>query len=39
MEKEKSFESDWLMIWKFRGDKIFNYQAFVDTGKVGNAIK
>src|SRR5258707_435198 len=34
----KSFASDWVMIWKFRGDKIFNYQAFVDTDKMISAI-
>ena len=35
----KTFASDWVMIWKFRGDKIFKYQAFVDTQKMVNAIK
>jgi uncharacterized protein len=34
----KSFASDWVMIWKFRGDKIYNYQAFVDTDKMIAAI-
>ena len=34
----KSFASDWVMIWKFRGDKICNYQAFVDTDKMIAAI-
>jgi ketosteroid isomerase-like protein len=34
----KSFASDWLMIWKFRGDKVYNYQGFVDTDKMIAAI-
>ena len=34
----KSFASDWVMIWKFRGDKICNYRAFVDTDKMIAAI-
>jgi ketosteroid isomerase-like protein len=27
----KSFESDWVMIWKLRNGKIYSYQAWVDT--------
>ncbi|MEP7197819.1 MAG: nuclear transport factor 2 family protein [Saprospiraceae bacterium] len=35
----KNFESEWIMIWKFKGDKVNHYQAFVDTQKMINAIK
>jgi ketosteroid isomerase-like protein len=34
----KTFASDWVMIWKLRGDKVFSYQAFVDTAKMAAAI-
>lgn len=34
----KPFKSDWVMIWKFRDDKVFSYQAFVDTGVLAAAI-
>jgi ketosteroid isomerase-like protein len=35
----KAFESDWMMIWKFRGGKIYYYQAFVDTKNVAASLK
>ncbi len=35
----KPFDSDWMMIWKFRGDKISYYEAFVDTAAMIAAIK
>lgn len=35
----KTFETDWVMIWKFHGGKVFNYQAFIDTKNVGAAMK
>lgn len=34
----KSFASDWIQIWKFRGDKIYDFQAFFDTDKIIAAI-
>ena len=34
----KSFASDWVMIWKFRGDKVYNFQPFFDTDKIIAAI-
>jgi len=33
-----SFTSDWVHILKFRGDKIFSYQAFKDTAAMIAAI-
>jgi ketosteroid isomerase-like protein len=38
LKTDKLFESEWVMIWKFHGDKIYSYQAFVDTSKMANAI-
>jgi len=35
----KPFKTDWMMIWKFRGDKICSYQAFVDTVKIASSLK
>lgn len=35
----KPFASDWVQIWKLRGDKIYNSQAFIDTDKIITAIK
>jgi uncharacterized protein len=35
----KSFESDWVHIWKFRGDKICSYQAFWNTNRMLSALK
>jgi ketosteroid isomerase-like protein len=35
----KSFASEWVQIWKFRGDKIFSFQAFVNTAAIIAAIK
>lgn len=35
----KSFQSDWIHLWKFRGDKVFHYQAFWNTAEVANALK
>jgi ketosteroid isomerase-like protein len=35
----KSFESDWVHIWKFRGDKICSYQAFWNTNRMLTALK
>ena len=35
----KSFASDWVHIFKFRGDKIFSYEAFKDTAAMIAAIK
>jgi ketosteroid isomerase-like protein len=34
----KSFESDWIHIWKFRGDKIRSYQAFWNTQRMLSAL-
>lgn len=34
----KAFQSDWVHMWKFRGDKICNYQALWNTQRVANAI-
>ena len=35
----KSFKSDWVHVWKFRGDKIYRYQAFWNTNAVASALK
>ncbi len=35
----KSFESDWVHIWKLRDDKICNYQVFWNTNSVASALK
>ena len=35
----RSFQSDWVHIWKFRGDKIYHYQAFWNTSNVASALK
>ncbi|MFI5187721.1 MAG: nuclear transport factor 2 family protein [Chitinophagales bacterium] len=35
----KTFESDWVHIWKFRGNKICGYQAFWNTNRMLNALK
>lgn len=35
----KTFESDWVHLWKFRGDKICSYQAFWNTHNVARAFK
>jgi ketosteroid isomerase-like protein len=35
----KSFQSDWVHLWIFRGDKICSYQAFWNTHNVVNAFK
>lgn len=34
----KPFSSDWVHIWKFRGDKICGYQAFWNTHNVVSAL-
>lgn len=39
IDSGKSFESDWVHILKFRGDKIFSFQAFKDTAAMIAAIK
>jgi len=35
----KSFSSEWVHIFKFRGDKIFSFQAFYDTAVMIAAFK
>jgi ketosteroid isomerase-like protein len=35
----KSFESDWVHIWKFRDGKICGYQAFWNTHKLVSALQ
>jgi len=35
----KTFESDWVHIWKFRYGKVFHYQAFWNTNNIANAMK
>jgi len=35
---KKPFESDWVMIWKVRDNKIYSYQAWVDTVRMAKAI-
>lgn len=35
----KSFASEWVHFWKFRGDKISSFQAFSDTAVMIAAIK
>ena len=35
----KSFASEWVHIWKFRGDKIISFQGFSDTAAIIEAIK
>jgi ketosteroid isomerase-like protein len=35
----KSFSSDWIHLWKFRGEKICSYQAFWNTYNMLNALK
>ena len=35
----KTFESDWAMIWEVVDGKVKSYEAFVDTHKVGSALK
>ena len=35
----KSFESEWVHIWKFRGSKICSYQAFWNTDRMLHAIQ
>ena len=35
----KSFQSDWVHIWKFRDDKICSHQAFWNTHRVAVALK
>ncbi|MEP7323031.1 MAG: nuclear transport factor 2 family protein [Saprospiraceae bacterium] len=34
-----NFESEWVHIWKFHGEKICDYQAFWNTQRVVNALK
>jgi ketosteroid isomerase-like protein len=36
---EKSFASEWVHIWKFRGNKIISFQAFNDTAGMIEALK
>ncbi len=35
----KPFQSEWVHIWKFRGDKICHYQAYWNTERVAAALK
>jgi ketosteroid isomerase-like protein len=35
----KTFETDWVMIWKIRNGKIYSYQAFIDTNNMVGALK
>lgn len=35
----KSFAADWVHLWKFRGEKIFSFQAFNNTAAMIAAIK
>lgn len=34
----KTFESEWVMIWEVIGEKVKNYQAYIDTNKVASSL-
>src|SRR5262249_29467835 len=35
----KAFESDWAMIWTFKGNKVVAYQSYEDTNAVAKAFR